>query len=324
MELLQKAFWQLQSTTNLLKNNKTMITYKKFNLSEHKNHFVVTDETLQKLYNINGENVFVLPKGEEAKSFEVAKNLCLWLLHKQCNKDSTIVAVGGGSVGDLVGFCASIFMRGIKLLHIPTTLLAMIDSSIGGKTAIDLGGVKNVVGTIYVADTLIDFDFLETLPQEQMEDANGEIEKYKLLSSDIGATDIQTLIKQCIEFKSKIVEKDLLDKNIRRQLNLGHTVAHALELSYNLTHGQAVLLGLYYELKLAEKIGLLETGFAKNFSQKNNLTEKLQEFKLSAEILNKTLHDKKNSNGKVAFVLYTKDGIEEKLIDKIQLEKLLL
>ena len=147
-----------------------MIWVENFDLTKYSNCLVVTDVNLAELYNVVGDNVFVLPAGEKAKDFAWAKKLCSWFLSKNLDKKGTVVAVGGGSVGDVAGFAASIYKRGVKVIQVPTTLLSMVDSAIGGKTAVNLDGVKNAVGTIIEVDTLIDTRFLQTLSAEQIED----------------------------------------------------------------------------------------------------------------------------------------------------------
>lgn len=302
-----------------------MITFKKFNFQNYKDCFVVTDATLQKLYDITGDNVFVLPCGEKAKKMFYVQKLCGWLLAKGAQKDCTLVAVGGGSVGDVVGFTASVYKRGVKLLHVPTTLLAQIDSSIGGKTAVDLNGVKNAVGTFYKADTLVDVSFLSTLPKKQWKNGQGELLKYRMLSAEIdqialGGNILQT-VKACANYKQKICRADPLDKNQRHILNFGHTIGHALELSCNISHGEAVANGLFYETLLSHKLGLVENAYVEKWqNQVKNLFE-IHPF--TPQILQLTLQDKKNVNGEVCFVLPTTDGFCTKFIPFKQLLLLL-
>ncbi len=302
-----------------------MIEYKKFNLKDYGNCFVVTDIKLSKLYNIVGNNVFVLPCGEKDKSFFYAKKMCSWLLQQGAQKDDKIVAIGGGSVGDVVGFVAGIYKRGVKLVHVPTTLLAQIDSSIGGKTALDLDNVKNAVGTYFMADTVIDVDFLKTLPPKQWKNGQGELLKYRMLCNEIDKIylngDISQTVKACAEFKQRVCEKDPFDKAERRLLNFGHTIGHAMELSLKMSHGEAVANGLYYETLLAEKLGLINSVYLKNWQAE------IQKYfcvkPLTLQILKYTLQDKKNKNGQVGFVVPTENGFCVKFLPEQQLNLLL-
>ena len=282
-----------------------MITIQSFNLSNYTNDLVVTDQTLSQLYNIAGDNVFVLPCGEQAKDFAWAQKLCSWFLHKNLPRNGRIVAVGGGSVGDVAGFAASIYKRGVKVLQVPTTLLAMVDSAIGGKTAINLDGVKNAVGTIIDVDTLIDTRFLQTLSSDQIADGFGEIEKYRLLDEQIACYqgDLDGLIALCANYKQRVVQSDLYDCGARKRLNLGHTVAHGLELTYGITHGQAVKYGLYHEMALAVALGVYDKAKFEDWSGKMQLD--ISQYPITDAVLQAMQKDKKNHNGLVVFVLPT-------------------
>ncbi len=285
-----------------------MVEFGKFVLSNYANDFVVTDDKIASLYGINGDNVFLLPRGESAKNFACAEQLCRWLLAKKVKKNSQLVAVGGGSIGDVVGFVASIFKRGVKLLHIPTTLLAMVDSSIGGKTAMDLDGAKNVVGTFYPANTLVDTTFLQTLDNEQLTNGMGEILKYRMLDSNIATVfesqNLSALIQKCITYKLDICNADPYDNGLRQKLNFGHTLGHAMELSLDIPHGLSVISGIYYETLLAHNLGLCD----KNYLQKwQGECQKLANICpcLTDSMLDLCLNDKKNDTNQIAFVLPT-------------------
>lgn len=303
------------------------VTFGKFDFSKYSNNLVVTDSKIAELYNVQGGNVFVLPRGELAKSFAQVEALCKWFLSKNLTPSDTIVAIGGGSVGDTVGFAASIFKRGVTVLHVPTTLIAQVDSSIGGKTAINLDGVKNAVGSYHFGDTLIDVDFLRTLDEEQMTSGYGEIIKYAMLDENVSAVydndkqNLPDLIKKCVDCKQYICEIDPFCVNVRNLLNLGHTVGHAMELSYGIPHGVAVANGLYYETQLALKLELCDKAYADKWM--NEIESKFKLYPLTKEILSLTLQDKKNADGKVCFVLpdaftqvyLTIDEVEELLLN---------
>lgn len=276
-----------------------------FNIQNYTNCLVVTDEHIAKLYNVYGENVYHIPQGEQAKNFQTVQDLCRWFLQCNLKRNQTVVAVGGGSVGDTVGFACSIFKRGVNLLHVPTTLLAMVDSSIGGKTAIDLDGVKNAVGTFYQGDVLVDVGFLSTLDQTQMQNGMGEITKYRMLNTQIDDAflhdDLQKVIELCANYKQSICKVDPYDQNVRQTLNFGHTIGHAMELSLNLSHGLAVLNGIYYETILAQKLALCTQTYATKWTSEVAKLAKISP--LTDGILNNTLHDKKNDNQLVTFLL---------------------
>ena len=198
--------------------------------------------------------IYTVKMGEASKSLDTFGQLLQTMLDHDFSRKDCVVAVGGGVVGDLSGFAASAYMRGIDFYNIPTTLLSQIDSSIGGKTAINLGGTKNIVGTFYQPKkVLIDPDLLKTLPQRQM--ANGLAEAIKMsLTSDrelfelIETQDIESnleeIILRCLKIKKHVVEQDEKEAGLRRILNFGHTVGHGIESASDLYHGECVALGL--------------------------------------------------------------------------------
>jgi len=209
-----------------------------------------------------------IPNGEMAKEWEALGKLLNEFIRAGLDRKSLVIALGGGSVTDLVGFASSIYQRGIRYINIPTTLLAQVDSSIGGKTAINFLGYKNQIGSFYdPIAVIIDSHFLETLKKEQIIDGFAEIIKAGLIkdprileiikSHDIEVSKsplVKELILRAIRVKQYFIKRDPKDKNIRQILNFGHTIAHALELKYGLSHGEAVLIGMIEELKIAEKL----------------------------------------------------------------------
>ena len=279
------------------------VTFEKFDLTKYCNNPIVTDGKIAALYGISGDNVYLLPRGERAKSFKQVERLCSCLLARNVMKDDTVVAIGGGSIGDTVGFAASIYKRGVKLLHVPTTLIAQIDSSIGGKTAIDLDGVKNAVGSYYFADTLIDVDFLQTLDKKQLKSGYGELLKYRMLSSAIdqayGKGDLLQTIRACVEYKQQICQLDPYCENARNKLNFGHTIGHAMELTYKLPHGIAVANGIYYETLLAANMGICSRDYADKWT--SEVKSQFTIYPLTTVILSLTQQDKKNKSGLVSF-----------------------
>lgn len=246
-------------------------------LTEGKKCFVVTDSNVYTLYAdwfarwFDGAEIFVLPAGEENKNFQ---SLCA-ILEKMTGvgmrRTSRLFAVGGGVVGDIGGLAAALYMRGISYVQIPTTLLAQIDSSVGGKTAVDLGGVKNVVGAFYQpCEVLIDPAFLKTLPQRELKCGLGEMVKYAALNGEIfdlleenpsawGDIGYLTgLISACVRHKARVVEADEKENGERRSLNVGHTTGHAIELTSGLSHGESVLYGMLFETRIAIDLGVCE------------------------------------------------------------------
>lgn len=197
-----------------------------------------------------------VPQGEEAKSFKELERLLRIMLKEDFFRTDCVVAVGGGVVGDLAGFTASCYMRGIDFYNIPTTLLSQIDSSSGGKTAINLDHVKNVVGAFHwPSHILVDPQVLESLPMRQFNNGLAEAIKmsltfdedyFEFIESGGYKEDITRLIRQTICIKRDIIEQDAKEYNLRRILNYGHTVGHALESITDLLHGEAVAVGMTY------------------------------------------------------------------------------
>lgn len=282
-----------------------MITFADFKLNNFADCLIVTDPKIAKLYGIVGDNVYLLPEGENAKSFAETEKLCKWFLNKNLSRNGHVVAVGGGSIGDTVAFACSVYKRGgVKLTHVPTTLLAQIDSSIGGKTALNLGNVKNAVGSFYQADTLIDVNFLKTLDKVQLKSGEGELLKYRMLSDNVDnlycGEITEQVIKACVEYKQKICEIDPFDSHIRKKLNLGHTVGHAMEIVLNLPHGIAVANGIFYETLLAYKLGKCDKPYLDKW--RGEVEKRFEIFPLTEQLLDLTVADKKNVDNGVCFV----------------------
>lgn len=286
-----------------------MITFKPFNLAEYSDCLVVTDEKIAELYKIDGRfgaKVYLLPQGEAAKTFGEAFKLCQWFLLSNLDRGGKVVAIGGGSIGDTVGFACSIYKRGgVKLTHVPTTLLAQIDSSIGGKTALDICDVKNAVGTFYQADTVIDVNFLKTLDDVQLKSGLGELLKYRMLSktvNDLYNGEItEQVIKACVEYKQEVCQIDPFDGGIRKMLNLGHTLGHAFEIEKGIPHGHAVANGLYYETILAYKLGLCSKQYYEYWTCL--VADLFEIIPIDETVINRSLYDKKNLDNEICFML---------------------
>ena len=301
------------------------VLFGKFDIADYGECLIVTDAHIARLYGISGDNVFLLPRGEEAKDFANVRALCSWFLAKRLSPQGRVVAVGGGSIGDTVGFACSIFKRGVKLLHVPTTLVAMTDSAIGGKTAIDLDGVKNAVGTYCFADTLVDVGFLDTLDCEQMASGRGEIFKYRMLSDRIdgvyngGKCDMADIVEACARYKSEVCAEDPYCGGVRNKLNFGHTLGHAMELTLSLPHGIAVANGMYYETELARKLGLCSARYAAKW--RSEIGDNFKIYPFTEPMFALTLNDKKNgADGRVAFALPSSfDTVRVPLADVVKL-----
>jgi shikimate kinase / 3-dehydroquinate synthase len=245
--------------------------------------FGITDENVMRLWGgrilpLLGQAVpfartLVFPAGEQSKSAQSLERCWDWLAGQGARRDDVVVALGGGVIGDLAGFAAATYQRGISLWQIPTSLLAQVDSSVGGKTAINLEAGKNLVGSFYQPDlVVIDPTTLSTLPDHDYTSGLGEVVKYGLLDSEALFAGLEKdsqailnrdtevlgpLVKKCVLYKTRVVEEDELDRDRRAVLNLGHTVAHALEASGgygSISHGRAVALGLLVALAVSERL----------------------------------------------------------------------
>ncbi len=240
-------------------------------------YFFVTDTNVYALYGelinktFKNAPVHIIKAGEASKTYYTLMGILKHMLESGVTRSYTAVAFGGGVVGDIAGLAASLYMRGINLVQVPTTLLSQVDSSVGGKTAVDLNGVKNAIGAFYQpSEVVVDPMFLATLPKREIRCGLGEIIKYGALDKDIyerlcaNADNLfdfgflEEITAPCIRHKAKVVAGDEKDLNgLRKTLNLGHTTGHAFELYYKRkSHGEFVLIGMYYELEIAVQKGI--------------------------------------------------------------------
>lgn len=259
---------------------------------------------------------FVFPAGEASKNAETYLRLLNFLAENQLTRTDLIVALGGGVVGDLAGFAAATYLRGIPFFQVPTTLLAAVDSSVGGKTAIDLPVGKNLVGAFYQpALVLCDTDCLNSLPEDIFRDGCAEVIKYGVLYdpelfshlAEKGIDfDREAVIARCVELKRDVVAEDEFDTGARMKLNLGHTVGHGVEAQSNfeISHGKAVAIGMAIVSRAGAKWDICEK------SAKESILEILERFGLpcacdfSADDLYLcALSDKKRSGGKVNLII---------------------
>ncbi|MBS0649121.1 MAG: 3-dehydroquinate synthase [Verrucomicrobia bacterium] len=285
---------------------------------------LITDHLVKELYGktllehlkAQGHDIqlFSFPAGEPSKTRATKQQLEDALLSQGYGRDTTLLALGGGVVTDLVGFLASTFCRGVHLILIPTTLLAMVDAAIGGKTGVNTELGKNMIGTFYFPQSLlIHPGFLKTLPEEEM--FNGKVEMLKAgLIADAGffqafeKIPLENAIARAIEIKRRIVALDPHEKGLRRTLNCGHTIGHAVETlsRYTISHGRAVAAGIVLESRMAYEMGLLKK------ESLEQIEERFPPVSIAfspEEILNILRTDKKSSHGYPRFVLLQEIGI---------------
>jgi len=293
-------------------------------------HFVLTDSNVYALHRnffdryFLGQEIFVLPAGEEQKNFSSLQSILEKMVGACLKRTSKLFAVGGGVVGDVGGLCAALYMRGIEYVQIPTTLLAMVDSSVGGKTAVDLGGVKNIIGAFHQPKTvLIDPTFLSTLPEREWKCGIGEIVKYAALDTFVfdalegcgGAVSkalALELIEPCIRLKAGVVARDEKESGERKCLNVGHTTAHAIELTYGLSHGESVPWGMKLETMLAIQYGVCRRSHGERILAMVERALSIEprigiDFSIIGEAVKKAALDKKNTDGEKVVMAVAED-----------------
>lgn len=306
-------------------------------------YFVIVDENVYRLHQNfiekfislfeKNTTLYTLKSGEHSKSFSNLQELSESMLQSGLSRSSSLIVIGGGVTGDIGAFSASIFMRGMKLFHIPTTLVAAIDSSIGGKTGINIGNSKNILGTIYQPNcVIINLKFLRTLPKIEIESGMGEVIKYSFLSDtrffnfirdnyasilELDESILTEVIRNCLLLKTSIVHQDEFEQGFRKILNLGHTFGHAIESAseFKIKHGLAVNAGIIAILHISKTLKILDEEKFYSFLKlplKNLIPDSL--LKISDEdILYYLKCDKKNFDGKLNWILIKDIG--EVLID---------
>ena len=304
----------------------------------NRNLFMIVDKKFQNLHRQDisrftsnySDRIFVheFDACETNKGFDSLLKIMSDLITKNFGRDTTVIAIGGGITGDLAGFAASIYSRGIQFIQIPTTLLSAVDSSVGGKTGINFEDTKNIIGSFYQPDiVLIDTEFLKTLPDEEIICGVGEIIKIafltdlkffvtvknnlnKLLRLDSSITN--KVIEACVNFKGDVVSKDEKEAGLRKILNLGHTFAHGIEVEqkFKIKHGQAVIIGLVCAFELSKRIGLLEKSlFNEYISLPLALKDKISLNNFNTEHIYEIMkRDKKGRDQKIKFVLLKEIG----------------
>ena len=278
--------------------------------------------------------IHYLEANEKNKNQKTTDKILDILLKKNFSREDILISVGGGITGDIAGYAASIFKRGLKFINIPTTLLAQVDSSIGGKTGVNTKHGKNLIGSFYQPKLVIsDIDFLNTLPKREIICGYGEILKHSLISNKnffqflnknfekilrFKSPYIEKTIHESCKIKKKIVEKDEKERSLRKILNFGHTFAHAYEASLNfsrkLNHGEAVILGMTTALNFSKSNNLLPSNefkiildHIKNSDLPNNIKEYFF-LKDINKIISFMINDKKNNSNKINLILLKKIG----------------
>ncbi len=268
--------------------------------------------------------------GEAFKNIQTCIDVSEQLAGRGADRTSALVALGGGVVGDVTGLVASLYMRGIPYVQVPTTLLAQVDSSIGGKTGVDTPSAKNMLGTFHQPRAVfIDMDFLETLPEREFTNGLAEIVKYGIIEDPDLLEDLQsgaetlrrrdprfleTVISRSCRIKKAIVEIDETERGLRRILNFGHTVGHALEAesSYALSHGEAVSLGMAAATILSERMGYLsaeDRAHVLSVIRRIGLPDRIPAALDTDGVLSRLKRDKKKAGESIHFVLLKKPGM---------------
>lgn len=310
------------------------------------NPIIVTDENVAKFHlekirqAVEQESKFmIIPAGEEHKSLETISLLWKSFLENGLDRKSTVIALGGGVVGDMAGFAASTYMRGINWIAVPTTLLSMVDASLGGKTGFDLPEGKNLVGAFYPPKlVLADPSLLLTLSDRELCSGMAEVVKHGIISDpelfamcnrgmDWVKTNLEEVVKRAMAVKIKVIEEDPYEKGFRAALNLGHTVGHAVELvsKFNLRHGEAIAIGIVAEAKYSARVGLATVGLVAEITDSFKalgLPIQIPEEMPREEIVRAMRVDKKKDAKAIRFALPVEIG-KVGLVDVTDLESVL-
>lgn len=333
---------------NLVKNKKVFVIYDSVFNEHTKINEIIQNFKRNFLHIFDMVFYYDVKATDKHKNIKNLSQILNFALSKGINRDSIIISIGGGVIGDIVGFASSILLRGVKYINIPTTLLAQVDSSVGGKTGINSIYGKNLIGTFYQPSCVfIDIEFLKTLPKRQLLAGFAEVIKYAFVFDkkffnyikknkqyilELKSPFIEDLIYKCCLIKSKIVSLDDKEENIRAILNFGHTFGHAFEslLNYDdrLLHGEAVAVGMSTAFKLSVALNICSSEEAlkgieliSSFTLPTSIREIKQNNFTSTKLINKFYKDKKVTDGKLTFILCKKIGdpiiknnIEEKFL----------
>ncbi len=309
---------------------------------------IITDKTVDKLYGnhisenltVSGYDVkkYVFSGGEASKNIETLSDILEFAAKNDIKRNDLFLALGGGVVGDITGLAAALYMRGVNVVQMPTTLLSAVDSSVGGKTAVNLKSGKNLVGAFKQPSlVIIDTDIIKKLPKDIFYDGMGEVIKcgiiknseiFEFIENGTVFENLTEIIKHCLLLKKEIVEKDEFDeKGIRNILNAGHTIAHSLEVSsgFTIAHGKAVAFGCLTEAKIANKLNICDEKTVKiieNAVKKCGLYFETDFDK--TELAKNCIKDKKNEDSKIIFLLPESIGnIKKVKLSADDIEKLL-
>lgn len=331
--------------------NKIFLAFEENKVRKNGKIFIITDDNVYSIYeekikklvkNLN-YNIFIMQHGEENKSYNTISKIYEFLLQNECDRKDLLVAFGGGIVGDITGYVAATYMRGLKYVSVPTTLISQVDSSVGGKVAYNFNNVKNLIGTFYDPSfVFISVSFLKTLSKREFINGMGEVMKYCIIKDANLFKYIKTnmkailelendkliyIVKECIKIKADVVERDYNDLGYRNILNFGHTIGHAIEIdsNYEVSHGEAVSLGTLAAIKLSEMKFFIDSNIYKEIKKMySKLGMKINYDIVDKDKFLKTIkHDKKIENNKIKFTLLediencqTKVDITEDEIEK--------
>ncbi|MEN9942011.1 MAG: hypothetical protein RLZZ91_12 [Bacteroidota bacterium] len=306
-------------------------------VSKHSATFILCDTNtneqcvrflLETIPALNEVPIIEIPEGEESKSLEIVGQLYEELLHHNADRQSLLLNVGGGVISDIGGFVASTYKRGIDFINIPTTVMAQVDAAIGGKCGIDIMDVKNAVGLFsWPLSVLVFTGFLDTLPEKELKSGFAEMLKHALIAdadywealshvNSNEASHIAVFVKRSNEIKSEITNEDPNERSVRKKLNYGHTIGHAIESFFlkksdPITHGNAVGWGMVLENRIAVKLEMLNASLAQNIEKRIlDIFGPLPSFNKEEQdqIFQFMLNDKKNKNGVFHFSLITEIG----------------
>jgi 3-dehydroquinate synthase len=304
---------------------------------EAKNAIIITDENVFAAHTkkFKNWNTIVLKPGEEYKVQGTVDSVIEQLIEMGADRQTTLIGVGGGVITDLTGYIASIYMRGITFGFIPTTLLSLVDASIGGKNGIDVGVYKNMIGAIRQPSFILqDLQFINTLPEAEWQNGFAEIIKHacikdapmfrQLQSHDLkfyikNKRETSSLIRRNVFIKTRVVMQDEFERGDRKLLNFGHTLGHALENQYELSHGQAISIGMTFASNLSQKLI--------GFKNAERIPTALQQYGLPTyaqydkdKVINVLKMDKKKEKNAINFILLEKIG--KAVIEKISIDQL--
>ena len=279
---------------------------------------VVTQATIPAELDLGIEHrSFEVGVGEEAKTLATVEQLCREFAAWGLTRSDVVIGLGGGMVTDVAGFAAAVYHRGVPVVHVATTLLAMVDAAIGGKTGVNLPEGKNLVGAFWQpAAVICDTALLGTLPPREWRSGTGEVAKYHFLGEPhLDAMDLDERVARCVELKARVVEADERESRLRATLNYGHTLAHALEIAtgYELAHGEAVAVGLIYAARLAERLGRIDAGRVREHERvvaAYDLPSTVPPGIAAGELVEIMGRDKKRSSDLLTFVLDGDRGVE--------------